>query len=84
MSEYNDFFTDEHHNVALIYVMHGDNEPAAESGVSVEADFELMDFDFGEGDSFSFAYGTHFAESTECEYDPAHFIGGTYRKITAD
>ena len=59
---------------------HGEGEPAAESGKSVDADFELMDFDFGE-DSFSIASGILFAESTESEFDPAHFAGGVYRKV---
>ena len=80
MSYYEEFATGKNHNVALIYVTHGEGEPAAESGKSVDADFELMDFDFGE-DSFSIASGKLFAESTESEFDPAHFAGGVYRKV---
>ncbi len=81
MSWYEDFYTKEHHNVAMIYVMHGEGEPAKESGASVEADFELMDFDFGEGDCFSIAGGDYFSENRECDYDPDNFIAGTYKKV---
>lgn len=82
MSWYEDFYTDEHHNVAMIYVTHGEGEPAAESGVSVDADFELMDFDFHEGDTFSFDCGKYFGDNKECEYNPDNFIGGTYTKVS--
>lgn len=82
MSYYEEFDSGKPHNVALIYVMHGEGEPAAESGVSVEADFRLMDFDLGEDGSFSFASGAFFDEESACEFDPAQFIGGVYRKVT--
>ena len=81
LSWYEDFNTKELHNVALIYVMHGEGEPAAESGVYVEADFRLMDFDFGEGDCFSIAGGNYFYDNRECDYDPDNFIAGTYKKV---
>lgn len=81
LSWYEDSNTKEHHNVALIYVMHGEGEPAAESGVYVEADFRLMDFDFGEGDCFSIAGGNYFYDNRECDYDPDNFIAGTYKKV---
>jgi len=84
MSWYEEFLTEKPHNVALIYVMHGEGEPSAESGVLVEADFELMDFDFGEGDSFSFTGGDYFSESKECDFDPNNFIAGTYKKVNAN
>lgn len=84
MSWYEDFDTREIHNVALIYVMHGEGEPAEESGMSVQADFELMDFDFSDGDAFSFAYGDYFSDSKECDYNPANFIGGTYTKVNSN
>lgn len=84
MSWYEDFDTGEPHNVAMIYVMHGEGEPAEESGVSVDADYELMDFDFADDGSFSFAYGEYFGDSRECDYDPSSFIGGTYTKVNAD
>ncbi|MBQ9735983.1 MAG: hypothetical protein IJV96_04280 [Clostridia bacterium] len=82
LSWYEDWDTGERHDVALIYVTHGDGEPAAQSGVSVEADYELMDFVFSEDGSFSFTCGEYFAENPECEYDPANFIGATYHKVT--
>lgn len=81
MSMYEDFFTKEPHNVAMIYVTHGDDEPSAEPGVSVDADFKLMDFDFGDGDSFTFASCDYFGDNKECDYNPANFIGGTYTKV---
>ena len=84
MSWYEEFDTGKPHNIAMIYVMHGDGEPSEEPGVSVEADFSLMDFDFGEGDSFSFAYGEYFWDNQECDYDPSNFIGGTYTKVITD
>ena len=84
MSYYEDFYTKEKHNVALIYVTHGENEPSEESGVSVEADFKLMDFDFGEDDFFSIAGGVYFAENPECDYDPQNFVAGTYRKVNVN
>ncbi len=81
MSYYEDFDTQKKHNVALIYVMHGSNEPSEESGVSVEADYELMDFNIGDGSSFSVAGGSYFDEESECEFDPGDFVGGVYRRI---
>ena len=84
LSHYEDFLTGEPHNVALIYVSHGDGEPAEESGVSAEADYELMDFNFEADDTLSFAYGSYFSENNECDYNPENFIGGTYTKIATD
>ena len=81
LSNYDEFLTDKHHDVALVYVTHGENEPSEESGISVEADFELMDFVLGDDGSFSFANGLHFSETTECDFDPDNFIGGTYRRV---
>ena len=80
LSEYDEFLGDKHHDVAMIYVMHGENEPGKESGTSVEADYLLMDFAFSDENTFTFAYGEYFYENRECEYDPANFIGGTYSK----
>ena len=82
MSYYEDLDTGKKHNVALIYVSHGENEPAEETGVSVEADFKLMDLDFGDDTFFSIAGGEYFTDTPECEFDPADFISGTYRKVT--
>lgn len=84
LSYYEDFLTGEPHNVAVIYVLHGENEPAEESGVSVEADYELMDFELGDDGSLSFAYGSYFYENNECDFDPENFIGGTYTKKATD
>jgi hypothetical protein len=84
LSYYEDFLTGEPHNVAIIYVLHGDGEPAEEPGVSVEADYELMDFELGDDGSLSFAYGGYFYENNECDFDPENFVGGTYTKIATD
>ena len=84
MSYYEEFDTGKRHNTALIYVTHGENEPAEESGVSVEADFELIDFDFGDSTFFSIAGGDHFTDTPESDYDPSNFIAGTYRKVSAE
>jgi hypothetical protein len=84
LSHYEDFLTGEPHNVAMIYVLHGDGEPAEEPGVSVEADYELMDFELGDDGSLSFTYGSYFYENNECDFDPENFVGGTYTKIATD
>ena len=84
LSYYEDLLTGEPHNVAMIYVLHGDGEPAEEPGVSVEADYELMDFELGDDGSLSFAYGSYFYENNECDFDPENFVGGTYTKIATD
>lgn len=84
LSYYDEFLTDIHHDVAMIYVLHGDMEPAEESGTYVDADYQLMDFIFGSDDSFSFLYGEYFYENNECDYDPSNFIPGTYRKISTN
>jgi hypothetical protein len=84
LSYYEDFLTGEPHNVAMIYVLHGDGEPAEEPGVSVEADYELMDFELGDDGLLSFAYGSYFYENNECDFDPENFVGGTYTKIATD
>ncbi|MBQ7291097.1 MAG: hypothetical protein IJW76_05175 [Clostridia bacterium] len=83
VSCYEDFYTKEYHNIALIYVMHGKNEPSEEKGVSVYADIELMDFTLGDG-FLSFADGKYFHDNEECGYDPNNFIAGTYHKIDAN
>ena len=69
-------------NVALLYVLHGQSEPAEEKGVVLPPDYHLLDFDIDtENPSFSFTEGKYFHENTECEYDPTNFIPGTYAKI---
>ncbi len=83
VSYFNDFYTDERHDVAMIYVMHGENEPAEESGSSVDADFQLMDFIISE-DCITFASANYFYENSECEYNPSNFICGTYKKVIAN
>ena len=83
LSYYEDFDTGERHDVALIYVMHGEGEPGEETGTSVFADYELMDFVLDGEDTLTFAYAQYFTETPECEYDPSGFLGGTYRKVTA-
>lgn len=84
LSYYNEFESGKHHDVALIYVMHGEGEPSEESGVTVEADYELMDFTLGEDGSISFAFAKYFDEASECDYDPGNFVGGTYYKVAED
>ena len=69
-------------NTALLYVLHGESEPAEEKGVSVPPDYDFYDFDIdSENHSFSFTEAKHFYENTECDYDPANFIPGTYVKV---
>ena len=71
-------------NVALLYVLHGQDEPAEEKGVSLPPDYHLLDFDIDtENHSFSFTEAKYFYENTECEYDPANFVPGTYTKVVA-
>lgn len=82
LSYYDDFYTNKRCDVALIYVMHGDGEPAKESGVSVEADYELKFFIFSGDSSLSFVEAKYFDEESECDFGPSNFIGGTYNKIT--
>ena len=72
--------TKEKHNVALLYVTHGENEPGEESGTLVFADYQLMDFNLSEN-SLSFVSADYFDENRECDYNPANFLGGTYNKV---
>ena len=67
-------------DVALIYVMHGDGEPAEEAGTYAEPDYQLLDFTFGDDGSITFSGGSYFYDNRECNYDPGNFIGGTYYK----
>lgn len=80
LSWYEDFYTGERHDIAHIYVMHGDSEPGEESGTYALADYELMDFNFNGENSFTFASGDYAYDNYECNFDPANFISGTYRK----
>lgn len=71
-----------HRNTALLYVLHGESEPAEEKGVSLPPDYRFLDFDIdSDKHSFSFTEASYFFENTECEYDPANFIPGTYVKV---
>ena len=81
MSNYDEFLTNVHHDVALIYVLHGENEPAEEKGTYASADYQLIDFVFNKDNSLTFNYGSYFYDNKECEYLPENFIGGTYYKI---
>ena len=83
-SYYEDFDTNERHDIALIYVMHGEWEPGAEPGTAVFADYQLIDFLFDGDDSFTFGGAAYFDEASECDYDPTHFIPGTYHKVNVD
>lgn len=82
LSWYEDWDTGERIDVALIHVMHGENEPAEESGVSLPPDYQLMRFSFGDGGSISFQCGEYFHDNRECSYNPTDFIGGTYFKVS--
>ena len=79
LSYYEDFFTGERHDCALIYTTHGEGAPSEEAGVTVDADFMLIDFEL-EGHSFSFLNGELYADESECEFDPMDFVGATYEK----
>ena len=82
LSWFEDWDTGERRNVAMLYVMHGDSEPGEESGTSAEADYQLLDFNFGEDGSITFSSGDYFYDNRECDYDPNNFIGGTYYKTS--
>lgn len=81
LSWYEDFYTKEHYDVALIYVMHGESEPGEESGTSVEADYELFKFVFTDENDIQFESAKYFSEKKECEFDPIDFVGGLYHKV---
>lgn len=65
-------------DVALLYVMHGQSEPAKEKGVYLDPDYQLLDFAFSEDGSLSFSEGTYFYDVRECDWDPTNFVPGTY------
>ncbi len=81
LSYYEDFYTSERIDVALIYVMHGENEPGEESGTSVFADYKLNNFVFNSDNSITFVDAQYFNDKQECDYSPSNFIGGTYYKL---
>jgi len=69
-------------NTMMLYVMHGQSEPAEEKGVVLFPDYHFLDFDIdAENHSFSFTEAKYFHEDSECEYNPANFIPGTYVKV---
>lgn len=80
MSTLDDLEMDERRYVALLHVLHGDSEPAQESGTYAEPDYQLLDFSFG-NDSISFSSGEYFYDNRECNFNPDNFIGGTYHKV---
>lgn len=79
MSWFEDWDTGERRNVAIIHVMHGENEPGQEKGTYAEPDYQLFDFDFGDN-SFTFTRGNYFYDNQECDYNPLNFIASTYYK----
>ncbi len=81
LSYYDDWDTGEQRNCALLYVMHGENEPSEEAGISVFADYQLNDFNFGDDDSICFSGGDYFTDNPECDFNPNNFIAGTYYKV---
>lgn len=80
MSWYEDWDTGEVRNCALVYVTHGENEPAIESGTYAMADYSLENFVLG-NNSISLGFGKYFDEQSACTFNPTHFVGGTYNKI---
>lgn len=68
-------------NLALIHVLHSDNEPGEEPGTYAFPDYELIDFNFVNNETITFTYGDFFYDNKECTYDPANFIGGEYKKV---
>jgi hypothetical protein len=84
LSWYEDQQTGERRNVALIYVMHGENEPGKESGTYAEPDYRLFDFDFVSDSSIAFSGADYFYDNRECDYDPNGFISGIYHKVSLD
>ena len=68
-------------NTAMLHVMHGESEPSKEKGVYMPADYHLLDFDFADKNTFSFAKADYFSEEKECSWDPNDFVTGTYSKI---
>ena len=65
-------------DVAILYVMHGQSEPAAEKGVVLDPDYHLIDFIFAQDGSLSFSEGSYFYDVRECDWDPSNFVPGTY------
>ena len=82
LSWFEDWDTGERRNVAVIHVMHGENEPGQESGTYAEPDYQLLDFTFNDDNSISFSSGDYFYGNNECNYEPNNFIGGTYYKTS--
>lgn len=80
LSWFEDWDTGERRDVAVIHVMHGENEPGQEGGTYANPDYRLLDFAFGDDGSITFRSGEYFYENDECDYDPGNFIGGTYYK----
>jgi len=81
MSYLDDSSLGKRRNIALIHVLHGENEPGEEKGTYAEADYQLFDFDFNEDNTLSFSSGSYFYDNQECEYDPSNFVGGLYHKL---
>lgn len=84
VSWFEDWDTGERKDVALIHVLHGENEPGQEKGTYAEPDYQLFDFSFEEDGSISFSRGDYFYENRECAYNPSNFIGGKYHKINVN
>ena len=84
LSWFEDWDTGERRDVALLHIMHGENEPGQESGTYASPDYQLLDFFFGDDGSIAFRGGEYFYENRECDYDPDNFIGGTYYKVKGD
>jgi hypothetical protein len=82
LSWFEDWDTGERRNVAVIHVLHGENEPGQEKGTYAEPDYQLLDFSFGTDNSITFSGGNYFYDNRECNYDPNNFIGGTYYKTS--
>ena len=66
---------------ALIHVMHGESEPAEESGTYAFPDYELIGFKFISDDIIEFTSGDYFYDNRECSFDPTNFVGGKYIKV---
>ncbi len=82
-SGYDDWELGYYRTTALLYIMHGESEPAKEKGVYASPDYHLYDFTFDETDTaITFTSAAYFDENNkECDYNPTNFVPGTYTKV---
>ncbi len=82
-SGYDDWKLGYYRTTALLYIMHGESEPAKEKGVYAAPDYHLLDFTFDQTETvITFTSGEYFDDNNkECDYDPSNFVPGSYTKV---